>query len=269
MEFARDNGCNSMMITGECEPQINREFLKTIAQVNSSLQKPFRVIEMQTTGVKINDGMLRFLKNTVGIKTISVSISDLWNDDNNADICQMPKGHEVCVEELCHDIKKYDFNLRLSINMLDNFENYLMSYDLELLNKIKGIPVSEWKRSEKAIMWTKIQQDIFDKAARLGANQITFRGMYTSGQNTPQDKWLSEHKTVLDWVMILGEYVKEQGRPLEILEYGATRYSVHGISTVVDDNCMATEAKPSLKYLILRPDCKLYSDWADKGSLLF
>ena len=48
---------------------------------------------------------------------------------------------------------------------------------------------------------------------------------------------------------------------------------MNGISTVVDDNCMddATkrEESDSYKYLILRPNCKLYSHWDDKGSLIF
>ena len=47
-------------------------------------------------------------------------------------------------------------------------------------------------------------------------------------------------------------------------------YSVMGMSTVVDEDCMAkNEEKQSWKYLILRPNCKLYTQWDDKGSLLF
>ena len=42
------------------------------------------------------------------------------------------------------------------------------------------------------------------------------------------------------------------------------------MSTVVDEDCMAkSEEKKALKYLILRPNCKLYTQWDDKGSLLF
>lgn len=32
---------------------------------------------------------------------------------------------------------------------------------------------------------------------------------------------------------------------------------------------MSTIPKEELKYVILRPDCKLYSKWDDKGSLIF
>lgn len=41
------------------------------------------------------------------------------------------------------------------------------------------------------------------------------------------------------------------------------------MSTVLDEDCMSEEAKESVKYLILRPNCKLYSKWDDKGSLVF
>jgi len=47
------------------------------------------------------------------------------------------------------------------------------------------------------------------------------------------------------------------------------KYSVDGMSTVLDEDCMNTEAKEELKYVILRPNCKLYSKWDDTASLIF
>jgi hypothetical protein len=41
------------------------------------------------------------------------------------------------------------------------------------------------------------------------------------------------------------------------------------MSVVVDDDCMSTEVKEDVKYLILQPNCKLYTKWDDEGSLLF
>lgn len=61
----------------------------------------------------------------------------------------------------------------------------------------------------------------------------------------------------------------ERSRFLETLEFGSKRYAVKDMSVVVDEDCMATEAKEALKYLILRPDCHLYTKWDEKGSLLF
>ena len=64
-------------------------------------------------------------------------------------------------------------------------------------------------------------------------------------------------------------WIITNGNKLERLPFGAIRYSVDGISTIVDDDCMSKENEEAIKYLILRPNCKLYTRWDDKGSLLF
>jgi sulfatase maturation enzyme AslB (radical SAM superfamily) len=237
LEFARDNGCNTVMLTGNSEPQQNRMFLQTFGTLNKQLSKPFRWIEMQTTGVLLDEPYLRFLRNHVWVSTISLSMSSFDNEIN----CKYngtPEKYKVNIEELCRSIKKYDFNLRISINMTDAFNNYS-------------------------------PEEIFRHVKSLGADQATFRILYTSGLDTAQDRWINEHaadKAVIDAVK---DYVLKNGRPLEILEFGAIKYSVNEISTVIDDDCMSTIEKESLKYLILRENCKLYSKWDDKGSLIF
>ena len=110
--------------------------------------------------------------------------------------------------------------------------------------------------------------DIYEKANNLGANQVTFRILYTSGTDTPQDKWIASHPCNKSGEDII-KYVESHGTFLEILPFGAKKYSVNGIATVVDNDCMSTQAKEDFKYLILRPDCKLYSKWDDKASLIF
>lgn len=236
LEFARDNGCNTVMLTGNGEPQQNRAFLETFGILNSMMERPFRWIEMQTTGTLLDDGYLRFLRNHVGISTISLSLSSFLNDEN-ATICQMKKS--VDIKKLCHEIKRYDFNLRLSLNMTKSFEvlapNLLFSYAKD----------------------------------ELKADQITFRVLYMSEFNTPQDKWISENSASEGYVQDIRDYIEIIGTPLGTLEFGATKYSVKGMSTVLDDDCMAQEIKDEYKYLILRPNCKLYSKWDDVASLIF
>ena len=51
--------------------------------------------------------------------------------------------------------------------------------------------------------------------------------------------------------------------------YGFIQYSVKGISTVIDDNCMSKDNIDEIKYAILRPNGHLYSRWDDTGSLIF
>ncbi len=254
LEFARDNGCNAMMYTGDGEPLMNKGFMRKVVEINNQLTKPFRWNEIQTTGVflleKAKNGgekNLRWLRDYVRIKMISLSVFNPFDSDENAK-CTRPKSPKayVDIDATCAAIKKYNFGLRLSINLY----NY---YD--------GLDPAK----------------IFEKAKQLGANQITFRVLYNvDNPQTPAEKeindWIIANKCSEDTIQSINEYIKYHGRPLERLPFGAIRYSVHGMSCVVDDDCMDSkteEIKNQVKYLILRPDCKLYTRWDDEGSMLF
>ena len=235
MEYARDNGCNTVMLTGNSEPQQNRQFLMMFGLVNMALEKPFRNIEMQTTGTRLDDGYLRFLRNHVGVNTISLSLSS-FDNDNNAKTIHMVQ--PVDIAWLCKEIKKYDFTLRLSINLVDGFAGLT-------------------------------PKDFFAKANELGADQIIFRVMYTDGGQSKQSQWLAEHTLPKSIATELHNYVAEHGVFLDKLEYGYRRMTVDGLSCVIDDDCMAVGYKDEIKYLILREDCKLYTKWNEKSSLVF
>lgn len=244
MAFARDNGCNTVMLTGQGEPQQNPQFIEMFAMMNAELSMPFRNIEIQTTGAKIDDNMLRFLRYN-GITTISVSVSCLNDDSMNADIIN--GGHTpIVLIDLCKKIKEYGMNLRLSLNVT----KWIYLYEK---------PSGDF-------------EEIFDYCSTvLNADQVTFRKMYSDGSESPQTLWVNENNVNVDaYFGGLNDYIKNNGRYLDTLEYGSKRYSVMGMSTVIDEDCMAkSEEKKTLKYLILRPNCKLYTQWDDKGSLLF
>jgi len=238
LEFARDNGCNTVMLTGNAEPQQNRAFLQRFGTMNSNLSKPFRWIEMQTTGVMIDEPYLRFLRNHVGVSTLSLSVSSFDNEQNR-DYNGTSLKNKVDLIEFCNSVKKYDFNLRISINLTDAF--------------------NDWS----AARIFKYCKEVFN------ADQITFRVLYRSGSDTAQDRWIAEHKAKDELIDEIRNYILNKGRKLEKLEFGAIKWSVDEMSTVLDEDCMSEEAKESVKYLILRPNCKLYSKWDDKGSLVF
>jgi sulfatase maturation enzyme AslB (radical SAM superfamily) len=238
LEFARDNACNTIVLTGNSEPQQNRDFLKTFGTMNNYLASPFKKIDIQTTGVLIDDEYLRFMRNHVGINTIALSLSDMFDNDRNAEINGTPSKIKIDIKYLCREIKRYDFNLRLSLNLSSVYND-------------------------------KTAEQIFSYAKTLGANQITFRELFSSEEDTSQGKWIKEHLPSANLMGDIKDYIRAKGNPLRILEYGQTVYSVDEMSVVLDDDCMSTEVKHELKYLILRPDCKLYSSWNDKGSLIF
>lgn len=232
MAFARDNHCNTVMLTGDGEPTQNRQFLATFGDLNRSLAQPFRWISIQTAGALLTPEYLEFLRDQVGVTTVSLSLSA--PDDHQNAVYTGHKGDPVNIMELCAQIKAAGFNLRLSINLTDAWH---------------GV-------------------DFFAYAAVHLADAVTFRILYASG-DTPQAKWIMDHQASQATISWVKNYIYKHGRPLELLEFGQTRYDVLGISTVLDDDCMSTEAKEQLKYLVLRPNCRLYTKWDSTASLLF
>lgn len=241
LEFSRHNGCNTVMLTGNSEPQQNRKFLTYFGMFMQMMRDPFQWIEMQTTGALIDQNFLRFLRNHVGVNLISLSVSSLSDAANNA-IIRTPEAGRVNLEQLCAEIKRYDFSLRLSLNLTTEFAGF---------DHMPG--------------------NVFRICREMGADQITLRVLYSGGTNTPQDKWVKLNALPTESVNRLKKYVTTNGVVLGVLPHGAVKYSVDGLCVVIDDDCMDKTEKTGddYKYLILQPDCKLYSQWDDPASLVF
>ena len=243
LEYARENGCNTCMLTGNNEPQQNKEFLRVFSEVNRSLRTPFLNIEMQTTGAFIDPDFLDFFQSSVGVTTIAVSVACLDDDENNRKMIRTADKN-LCLAAFCEEIKKRDINLRLCLNMND------------------GILAHHPYTPESVI----------ELCSAFGADQITFRALWAPDGDTEQGRWISRHVTAktLDFIEELKADVKAGGKYLDTLEYGADRYDYHGFSVVVDEDSMSQEAnKTAVKYLILRPDGHLYSKWDSRASLIF
>lgn len=234
LQFARDNHYQSIVITGTGEPLTNSEFLVDFAGYNKTLASPFQWIEIQTSGILLKEHF-KFLRETLGVSTICLSVCDITNCNLNNQIMGIPEEHQFVVKELCEQIKEEGFNLRLSMNMWSVYNN--MKID-----------------------------DIMYTARILGTDQLTFKLLYTSDENTPQANWIRDNQFTRS--AELYEYIENKGVQLEVLPFGATRYDVQGMSVVIDKDCMSKNAK-QIRYLILRPNCHLYTRWDNKGSLLF
>lgn len=238
LRFAKEKGCHTIVLTGNAEPQQNREFLRNFGSINQSLDNPFSKIELQTTGVLLDGDYLYWLRNHVGISTISLSIASFDEFNNNYYIGKKDSIKKLILKELAKEIKLRRFNLRLSINLTQDFD------DVE-------------------------PEEIFAKAKELDVDQITFRVLYKDGSHGNVDRWIEQHRAEDYVISSIEHYINKHGRKLEKLDFGYTKYSVDGIGTVVDDDCMSTEVKEDIKYYILRPNCKLYTKWDDKGSLIY
>lgn len=240
LQFARDNGCNVVVLTGTGEPTQNFNFLKFFSDINKKLITPFKSVEIQSTGVLLNEKKIKSLRN-LGVTTISLSISNIFDNNKNLDIIGCKDNLRFDIDEIISLIKNYDFNLRLSLNLVNDYDNYTIE---EVLNKCK----------------------------EMGADQITFRKLYKSETNNEIDKWI-ENNASSKFYYDIAKYVVKNGKYLGNLPFGASIYDINEMSIVVDDNCMSEINEKSnsdvYKYLILRENGRLYSKWETKASLLF
>jgi hypothetical protein len=242
LEFVRDNNCHIVMLTGSIEPMQNTNFLRRFAFMNNQLKNPFKWIEMQSSGLFLNDPQkLEFLKDEVKVKTISLSISSLNNDVNN-EIIGFPENHRIDIADVCSKIKDFGFNLRLSINLNKDFET---RYGFDIDN-------------------------FMDELLYLKPDQITFRKLYISSSiETPENTWIYENYYSDEYYNTLVSYI-QSGKLIDIIPYDRSKYSFHGVGVMINDNCMNKPIiEGNYEYMILRENCKLYSKWDDPASLIF
>ena len=236
LEFCRDNECNTIILTGTVEPQQNTGFLKDFGMMMKIMNKPFRNIEMQTTGVLITPDYLEFFKRHVGVNTMAVSVSS-FNDEY--DRHHRGYRHERDLKSLCRMIKDCDLNLRLCLNLTKDFRSV----------------------------------DVFKEVKKLGADQLTLRVMYrATGSDTmsnQQVEWINLY--AMDEPFVSELRAKVETFPMvRQLEYGQAMRSYNGMSVVMDGDCMAKDlSNKEIRYLILRPNARLYSMWDDPTSLVF
>jgi MoaA/NifB/PqqE/SkfB family radical SAM enzyme len=238
LQFARDNGCNVVVLTGTGEPIQNMKFIEFFSEVNSTLTTPFKSIEMQTTGVMLNDENLNQLRH-LGVTTISFSISNIFDNEKNLEIIGCNEKLKFNVFEVIKLVKKHDFNLRLSLNLVNDYDKYTV-------------------------------EEVINRCEELGADQVTFRKLYSSDLNNDIDKWIVENASQ-NFYYDVEKYVRVNGKLLGVLPFGPYIYNIKDMSIVIDQDCMSedNENKDSYKYLILRENAKLYTNWSTKSSLIF
>lgn len=114
-------GCQTVMLTGTSEPQQNKQFLATFALLHKQIGSPFSNIELQTTGLFLNDNRdyVRFLRNFVGVNTIALSVNSFDDAHNNEILGHSESVSNVKLGSLCDLLKAYDFNIRICINLSD------------------------------------------------------------------------------------------------------------------------------------------------------
>ena len=269
IKWAVMNNINTCIITGTGEALQNIKFLVKLAELFEKLDHPFPNVELQTTGVLLT-GEKTVLENPekpyfittidllkkLGVNTISFSVSDIFHDISNMEIIGVSEKLRFELKTRIFFLKISGFNIRLSINMIKVYDHLLTSA-------------------------------IFDRCKELGADQVTFRKMYAGNDDSDQTKWVKANACNPETLTNINEYIigreingitsgiqyahrtSGHGKFLYELPFGGEVYSVDGMSVVVDNDCMSKNNNKALKYVILREDGKLYSQWDDNGSLIF
>lgn len=249
IKYAVMNNVNTCILTGTGEALQNTKFLYTLSDIFREMDNPFPNVELQTTGVLLNDENITLLKR-LGVNTISLSVSNIFNDEKNMKIIDAPEKLRFKLGDLITMLKKEGFNIRLSLNMTKDYD--------------ESIP-----------------RTLILRCKELGAEQITFRQLYHNGDKSfDQTKWVMDNACSPQLMKDIKKYIagngfwnfifgKGLGTYLYPLPFGAKVYSIKGMSTVIDDDCMSKSAKEVLKYVILREDGRLYSRWDDDGSLIY
>ena len=218
------------------------------------MDQPFPRMELQTTGVFLskteefideNTGKvvveypnIRYILDGLHIDTVSLSVFDIFDDEENMRQQGTPKHLHFKLKELIDILKKYNINVRLSINMTSLYDEFSA-------------------------------EEIFARIKELGVHQITFRKLYHSDKHTPRDEWVKENSCE-EWVLDdLNDYITAYGKARYFLPYGNRVWSIDGMSTVIDDDCMNKNNEEVLKYAIIRENGKMYCQWDDEGSLIF
>lgn len=235
MAFARDRGCETLLLTGDGEPLMKSRFIENIIGCNKCLPNPFQRIEIQTSGVQLSPNYLKKL-DLLGICTIALSLSAFNDEDNDRYMRPNLTGtlYRNPTPYLCNKIVELGFTLRLCLNLTDHFDD------------IK-----------------KVGRHVFDSCQELGAHQLILRNLHHSDDDRPE--YVCKKATRIK----LQRFVRRHGVLLETLPSGKPRFSVEGISTVFDEDCMAERPDAPSRYLVLREDGKLYTRWNDKGSIVF
>ena len=225
-------GCTYAILTGTGEPIQNKPFLKMIGEMNSRLEKPFQ-LEIQTSGVMLDDANLDFLKNEVGVYLISLSVSNIFDDKSNAEIIRMHPRLQFNIKDLCHRIKAKGFQLRLSLNLVNIYDQ-------------------------------KSPEETMERIKDLRVDQATLRVLWAGHEDNEISRWIKSNKVSERWVDNIEIYCMEHGKDIG---GNYPKFELGNLTVVIDKDCMAEHSVGEIRYLILRSDCGLYTRWDTKASL--
>jgi molybdenum cofactor biosynthesis enzyme MoaA len=201
MEKVKEKGCRNIVLTSDMgEPLQNKLFIQKVCDFNKQLDNQFK-IEIQTTGVMLA-GNIEFLKNN-GVELISLSIFDIFDENNNFDIINVKDKLKFDVNNLCEKIKQSGINIRLSINLIKTYDKHSI-------------------------------KEIFNRIDEINPDQVTFKNLWHTTDENPINKWIVSNKASGNIINRISQYMDDNGGQ----KISTNKYSFHNKSIWLIDNCM-------------------------------
>jgi hypothetical protein len=194
--------CDTAVLTSDHgEPIQNINFIKQFGKLNKLLDNPFK-IEIQTTGVLLNDNNISLLKD-IGLNVVSLSVFDIFDNINNLNIIDVKKNLRYDILNVCKKIKDNGFILRLSINLIKEYEKYSMEKLFDIINEIKP-------------------------------DQLTFKILWCNDDDNPINQWIKINKANETVLSKISNYIiNNNGEKIN-----NNKYIYNNISIFLVENCM-------------------------------
>jgi hypothetical protein len=135
--------------------------------------------------------------------------------------------------DLCRRIKSKGFILRISLNLVNIYDNYSPA---QVINRLK----------------------------ELEADQATFRVLWAGKEDNEISRWIKNNGAAQDFIENVEIYCVTVGN---LLPAAYPKYQVGNLTVVIDEDCMAEKSVGEIRYLILRSDCNLYTKWNSASSV--
>lgn len=240
MEFAREQGCNTLLIRGYGEPLLNKTYLEMVTTLNKQLKNPFINIELKTNGsnlVKENGNDFEFLNGT-NIKTIVLYLT-CFDDFKHYRLVTEGSSNEPTMEikNVCEQIKNHNYNLRLQV-FLTRWLEYLTL------------------------------EDLMKSCKELCADQFTLCEMPEIDGKDDVNKWIQENSCKSGPTVARIKEVIPQLTSIGTTSKGYNIYSIDNMSFVFKSEDELKKEKNN-NDLYLLPNAKLYRKPDDLGSLVF
>ena len=231
LKYLKDIGCKNVVITGDNEPLMNKNFLLFFSATLNQAGVRFDNIEIQTSGVFLNEYLLSFLRNKIHINLVCISVASL-NVNINANIMGFRNELIYDFNKISYYIHQTNIKLRITIIMTNWFNKY--ENDIEKLFK-----------------------DIF---SLFKPNQITFKILKNTSVPSDVHYWIENHSASINTIKNLSDFLSVNTKVISFYA-GMNIYEYMGMSIMLDNDCMKAKLEKGYRYLILLPNGKLRESW--------